>query len=64
MNSHLKTAYEYGVKKALEKLGYASTGDVQKDAQALGLGQPAQPQKTANEQGLNGLFASLKAKLS
>lgn len=62
MNSHLKTAYNYGVKKALEKVGYDSVEAVNKDAQALGLlGQPQQ--KTAGNENLADLFASIKAKL-
>ena len=62
MNSHLKTAHDFGVKKALEKHGYASIEDVKKDVDALGL-IPAETPKTAEEKTLEGVFASLKAKL-
>lgn len=36
-NTHLQTAHDYGVKMALEKVGYASADEVIKEAQALGL---------------------------
>lgn len=35
MNSHIKTAYEYGVAEALKQAGYASFEDFEKDAAAL-----------------------------
>ena len=60
-NTHLKTAHEYGVKKALEKCGYASSADVEKDVQDLGLIQPET--KTADDKNVDDVFASLKAKL-
>jgi hypothetical protein len=61
--THLQTAHEYGVKKALEKCGYASIEEVQKDIEELGLNQTPAPQKTAADAGLDNVFASLKAKL-
>ncbi len=56
MNSHLKTAHEFGIKKALEKCGYDSLDAVNKDVQALGL----LDEKTASPRDA---LASLKAKL-
>lgn len=61
MNSHLKTAHDHGVKKALEKCGYASLEDLNKDIQELGLIE--EPTKTAADGQLEGVFAQLKAKL-
>jgi hypothetical protein len=61
--THLQTAHEYGVKQALEKCGYASIEDVQRDVAALGLDRPAAPQKTASDIAVANVFASLKAKL-
>lgn len=60
-NTHLKTAHEYGVKKALEKCGYASIADVEKDVQELGLIQPET--KTGADKNVDDVFASLKTKL-
>lgn len=62
--SHLQTAHEYGVKKALEKHGFASIEDVQKEAEELGLfEQPKEQPKTANDKNLDAVFESLKTKL-
>lgn len=58
MSNHLKTAHEYGVKKALEKAGYASVDEVNKDVQELGL---LDEPKTAST--TDAVFAGLKAKL-
>lgn len=55
-NTHLKTAHDYGVKKALEAVGYTSTEEVIKEAQALGL---VQAPKTAAANPLNALFKTL-----
>lgn len=63
MKSHLETAREYGVRKALEKCGYASADDVQKEASALGLLEQPAPAKTASDKPLENVFASLKSKL-
>lgn len=45
--SHLKTAHDLGVQKALKEAGYASLEEVQKQAETLGLTQkeaaPASP---------------------
>ncbi len=35
--SHIKTAQELGVQKALKEAGYSSIDDVRKQAEALGL---------------------------
>lgn len=35
--SHLKTAHDLGVQKALKEAGYASLDDVHKEAEAVGL---------------------------
>jgi hypothetical protein len=35
--SHLKTAHDLGVQKALKEAGYNSLEDVQKEAEAVGL---------------------------
>lgn len=61
MNTHLKTAHDHGVKKALEKCGYASVDDLNKDIKELGLVE--EPVKTAAEAGVDAVMASLKAKL-
>lgn len=55
-NTHLKTAHDYGVKKALEAVGYTSTDEVIKEAQALGL---VQASKTAAASPLDALFKTL-----
>lgn len=61
MNSHLKTAHDYGVKKALEQCGYSSVEEVQKEAAAIGIN--LEPEKTAQEQprgdSLDALFQHL-----
>lgn len=44
--SHIKTAHDIGVQKALKEAGYASLEDVQKQAEAVGLIKPAE--KTAS----------------
>ena len=62
MNTHLRTAHQYGVTKALEKCGYASLDEVTKEAAALGLTEtPAA--KTAADAALGDVFKLLKAKL-
>jgi hypothetical protein len=55
-NTHLKTAHDYGVKKALEAVGYTSTDEVIKEAQALGL---VEAPKTAAANPLAELFQTL-----
>lgn len=35
--SHIKTAYEYGIKKALEDAGYSSVTEIEKQAKELGI---------------------------
>lgn len=55
-NQHLKTAHDYGVQKALESVGYKSTDEVIKEAQALGL---IEAPKTASANPLEGLFKQL-----
>jgi hypothetical protein len=62
-NTHLQTAHEYGARQALQKHGYHSVEEVQRDVVALGLDKPAQPQKTASDAAVENVFASLKAKL-
>lgn len=52
--SHIKTARDIGVQKALKEAGYASLEDVYKQAQEVGL---IPSQQRAN--GLDGLIASL-----
>jgi hypothetical protein len=52
--SHIKTAREIGVQKALKEAGYASLEDVYKQAQEVGL-IPSQRQAD----GLDGLIAGL-----
>ena len=64
MNTHLKTAHEYGVKKALETCGYASIEDLQKRKLRRSVcSTDSMPAKTASDNKLDGLFATLKAKL-
>lgn len=53
--SHIKTARDIGVQKAIKEMGYASLEDVYKEAQEIGL-LPSQTQQT---NGLDGLIASL-----
>lgn len=60
--SHLTTAHNYGVQKALEKCGYSSIAEVEKEAKELGLDQPQPQQKTA-EPNIDAAMASLRAKL-
>lgn len=60
-NTHLKTAHDYGVQKALEKCGYASVEDVKKEAAALGLLE--QPKTAAAPGSMDALFQALKANL-
>jgi len=54
--SHIKTAQEMGIRKALEEAGYASFDDVIKEAQHIGLVQPTTPAKEAS---LDKLIAGL-----
>jgi hypothetical protein len=54
-NTHLQTAHDYGVKKALETVGYTSTEEVIKEAQALGLVNAPKPEAAP----LDALFHSL-----
>jgi hypothetical protein len=61
MNSHIKTAHQYGVNKALEECGYASTDEVNKEAAELGLLEAPEQTKTAEPQG--GVFDVLRQKL-
>jgi len=63
MNTHLRTAHQYGVTKALEKCGYASLDEVTKEAAALGLADAPAPTKTAADAPLCDVFKLLKAKL-
>jgi hypothetical protein len=62
-NTHLQTAHEYGRQKALEKHGYHSVEEVQRDVVALGLDKATEPQKTGSDAAIDNVFASLKAKL-
>lgn len=41
--SHIKTAHDIGVLKALKEAGYASTEDVYKQAESVGLIQAKRP---------------------
>lgn len=52
--SHIKTARDIGVQKALEEAGYASLEDVYKEAQEVGL-----VQNQRRTDGLDGLITSL-----
>ena len=52
-NSHLRTAHDYGVQKALEQVGYKTAEEVQREAEALGL---IEAPKTASENPLDQLF--------
>lgn len=59
-NSHLKTAHDHGVQKALEAVGYKSTDEVIKEARDLGLlEQPQQKQASAPTSTLDELFKTL-----
>lgn len=57
-NTHLKTAHEYGVQKALEQVGYKSAEEVRKDAEALGLIEAPKTAAAANP--LDALFRTLQ----
>ena len=61
MNSHLKTAHQYGVNEALKQCGYSSPDEVNKEASELGLLEEPQQTKTAEPQG--GVFDLLRQKL-
>jgi len=61
MNSHLKTAHQYGVNEALKQCGYQSTDEVNKEASELGLLEEPQQTKTAEPHG--GVFDMLRKKL-
>lgn len=52
--SHIKTAHEIGVRKALREAGYASMDDVYKQAESVGLVPAQQPANT-----LDSLIAGL-----
>ena len=58
-NTHLQTAHEYGVKKALEAVGYSSTEEVIKEAQALGLVPAEKTAAAAPANPLDALFKTL-----
>jgi hypothetical protein len=58
--THLQTAHEYGVKQALQQLGYGSIEEVEKQAADLGL--VAEEQKTAAPASSD-IFAELAKKL-
>lgn len=45
-DTHIKTAHAYGVQKALQSVGYSSTEEVIKEAQALGLIEAPKPAST------------------
>lgn len=53
--SHIKTARDIGVQKAIKEMGYASLEDVYKQAQEVGL----LPGQTQQADGLDGLIADL-----
>jgi len=55
--NHLKTAREWGMQQALERVGYKSAEEVRKDAEALGL---IEPEKTAATNPLADLFRIAK----
>lgn len=61
--THLQTAREYGIKAALEKCGYASVEEVQRDVEALGLNKTAAAPAPAPIPSNGSFLASLKAKL-
>jgi hypothetical protein len=64
MNSHLKTAHQYGVDKALEECGYKSAEEVAKEANELGLFEEAQTEQTKTAEPQGGVFDVLRRKLS
>lgn len=53
--SHIKTAHDIGVQKAIKEAGYASLEDIYKQAQEIGLIQ--NPSRPADD--LDGLIANL-----
>jgi hypothetical protein len=53
-NTHLKTAHDYGVARALESAGYKTAEEVVKEAEALGLIQ------TQHKTALDSLFRNQK----
>jgi len=57
--SHIKTAYDIGVQKALKEAGYSSLDDVRKQAETLGL---IPQEKAASTNPLDGLIAALGKK--
>lgn len=58
--SHIKTAHDLGVQKALKEAGYSSIEEVQKLAQQYGLIE--QPTKQASEVDLRELMGRLASK--
>lgn len=46
-NSHIKTAFDMGVREALKELGYSSSEEVQKHAEELGLVEAPKQEKIA-----------------
>ena len=56
-NSHIKTAYNYGVQQALQQHGYKTAAEVEQEAKELGI--LPEPEKTAEDNSL----AALRRKL-
>lgn len=64
MQSHLKTAHQFGVQQALKKCGFTSVEEVTKEAAALGLLTNQNPQAQQKTASPTGVFALLEAHLS
>lgn len=62
-NTHLKTAHDYGVQKALEKCGYASLDEVRKEAVDVGVLEQPKTAAAPAGGGMDELFRQLKANL-
>jgi hypothetical protein len=56
MQNHLKTAHEWGVQQALERAGYKSAADVQREAEELGIIEAPKTAAVAPNSPLAALF--------
>lgn len=60
MSNHLKTAREWGSQQALERAGYKSAADVERDAVELGLIEQPKTATVAGDSPLAALFRPAK----
>jgi hypothetical protein len=60
MQNHLRTAREWGIQQALERVGYKTAADVEREAAELGLIEPPKTAAVANDSPLAALFRPAK----